>query len=184
MRPKNWGELLQSSRRALTRTCPRSDLRQRNQQLSLLSPFPSLLAFGRSGLFGPPLCGGSAPATPPPTTCLADLVSILVTGAQSKVSSQTTSRQSPADSNPALSPRPRACPAFLQKPINDFSHRWHGFPARLFPPQNRDALGGKGPVDPAQMRTLPSERSRTDRAVSASTCLRFWLSDGNIHYDS
>ena len=29
---------------------------------------------GRSGLFGPPLCGGSAPATPPPTTCLADLV--------------------------------------------------------------------------------------------------------------
>ena len=25
----------------------------------------SLLAFGRSGLFGPPLCGGSAPATPP-----------------------------------------------------------------------------------------------------------------------
>ena len=25
----------------------------------------SLLSFGRSGLFGPPLCGGSAPATPP-----------------------------------------------------------------------------------------------------------------------
>ena len=32
---------------------------------SLLTPLPSLLAFGRSGLFGPPLCGGSAPATPP-----------------------------------------------------------------------------------------------------------------------
>ncbi len=56
------GELSQSSGRALTRTCPRSDLRQRNQQLS---PLHSLLAFGRSGLFGPPLCGGSAPATPP-----------------------------------------------------------------------------------------------------------------------
>ena len=32
---------------------------------SLFTPLPSLLAFGRSGLFGPPLCGGSAPATPP-----------------------------------------------------------------------------------------------------------------------
>ena len=32
---------------------------------SLLTPLYSLLAFGRSGLFGPPLCGGSAPATPP-----------------------------------------------------------------------------------------------------------------------
>ena len=32
---------------------------------SLLSPLSSLLAFGRSGLVGPPLCGGSAPATPP-----------------------------------------------------------------------------------------------------------------------
>ena len=31
----------------------------------LLSSLYSLLAFGRSGLFGPPLCGGSAPATPP-----------------------------------------------------------------------------------------------------------------------
>ena len=32
---------------------------------SLLTSLYSLLAFGRSGLFGPPLCGGSAPATPP-----------------------------------------------------------------------------------------------------------------------
>ena len=32
---------------------------------SLLTPLYSLLAVGRSGLFGPPLCGGSAPATPP-----------------------------------------------------------------------------------------------------------------------
>ena len=35
---------------------------------SLLTSLYSLLAFGRSGLFGPPLCGGSAPATPPPKT--------------------------------------------------------------------------------------------------------------------
>ena len=38
---------------------------QRERVFSLLTPLPSLLAFGRSGLFGPPLCGGSAPATPP-----------------------------------------------------------------------------------------------------------------------
>ena len=36
-----------------------------SEALSLSSPLPSLLAFGRSGLVGPPLCGGSAPATPP-----------------------------------------------------------------------------------------------------------------------
>ena len=41
---------------------------------SLFTPLPSLLAFGRSGLFGPPLCGGSAPATPPPTTPAASSV--------------------------------------------------------------------------------------------------------------
>ena len=35
---------------------------------SLLTSLYSLLAFGRSGLVGPPLCGGSAPATPPPKT--------------------------------------------------------------------------------------------------------------------
>ena len=59
---QNGGELSQSSGRALTGNCPRSDLRQRNQRLS---PLHSPLVFGRSGLVGPPLCGGSAPATPP-----------------------------------------------------------------------------------------------------------------------
>ena len=45
----------------------------------------SLLAFVRSGLFGPPLCGGLRPRNAPsPTTCLVDLVSLFVTGAQSK----------------------------------------------------------------------------------------------------
>ena len=76
--------------------------------LFFLSPLHSLFAFGRSGLFGPPLCGGSAPATPPPKTCLIDLVSIFVTGAQSKELRQTTSRQSHpvpagAGTRPALS---------------------------------------------------------------------------------
>ena len=48
---------------------------QTKRRRSLLTPLLSLLAFGRSGLFGPPLCGGSAPATPPllqhasPTWC-------------------------------------------------------------------------------------------------------------------
>ena len=40
---------------------------------SLLTLLPSLLAFGRSGLFGPPLCGGSAPATPPPVRAVASV---------------------------------------------------------------------------------------------------------------
>ena len=35
---------------------------------SILTSLYSLLALGRSGLVGPPLCGGSAPATPPPKT--------------------------------------------------------------------------------------------------------------------
>ena len=42
-----------------------SSCRQMKWRFSLLTALPSLLAFGRSGLFGPPLCGGSAPATPP-----------------------------------------------------------------------------------------------------------------------
>ena len=45
-----------------TIAAPRSTLRQKKRRLS---PLPSLPAFGRSGLVGPPLCGGSAPATPP-----------------------------------------------------------------------------------------------------------------------
>ena len=46
-------------------TDPRHRTRQSRGHLSLLSPLHSLLSSGRSGLFGPPLCGGSAPATPP-----------------------------------------------------------------------------------------------------------------------
>ena len=118
-----------------------------------LTPNPCPLTpavFGRSGLFGPPLCGGSAPATPPPTTCLIDRVSILVTGAYSNVSSQTTSRQShPIPAGAGLVPafasaptgglrrtaRPGACTAPRPKTVYNANHRWRRFPCRLFPPQ-------------------------------------------------
>ncbi|MCY3993992.1 MAG: hypothetical protein OXF50_22405, partial [Caldilineaceae bacterium] len=76
---------------------------------------------------------------PSPTTCLVDLVSIFVTGDQSKELRQTTSRKSnrisadaglvPAQCHPINVPhrtaRPCACPASLQKPVNNSSRRWH-----------------------------------------------------------
>ena len=51
--------------RPLPPASSQSNLQHRKPCHSLLTPLHSLLAFGRSGLFGPPLCGGSAPATPP-----------------------------------------------------------------------------------------------------------------------
>ena len=95
----------------------------------------------------PPLCGGSAPATPPPKTCLIDLVPIFVTGAQSKEFRQTASRQSPnqshADKTAALSPhsspltpRPRVCPASLLEPVCFFGRPWLEFPASLSHPKS------------------------------------------------
>ena len=141
-----------------------------------LSPHPSPLSprsFGRSGLFGPPLCGGSAPATPPPTTCLIDRVSIFVTGAYSNVSSPTTSRQSHqipvcAGLVPALalSPTdarhrtagPGACTASRPKTVIDSSHRWRRFPARLIPPQIWDAPPCAGAPPPQRPRSY-SRRS-------------------------
>ncbi len=114
-----------------SKPCPahRSNLRPGKWLLS-----PEFL--GRSGLFGPPLCGGSAPATPPPTTCLVDLVSTLVTCAQSKGFRQTPSRQShqipvgagpvPAFASPPTdgthdNVRPGASPASIQN-LPDYSH--------------------------------------------------------------
>ncbi|MDE0462628.1 MAG: hypothetical protein OXH93_09475, partial [Caldilineaceae bacterium] len=90
--------------------------------------------------------------------CLIDRVSIFVTGAYSKVSSQTTSRlshQIPVGDGlvPALAPaptdgrhrtaRPSACTASRPKTASNSSHRWRRFPARLFPPQIWDAHEGK-----------------------------------------
>ena len=49
-------------------TQPQSVRDAERSERSFLSPLSSLLSprfSGRSGLFGPPLCGGSAPATPP-----------------------------------------------------------------------------------------------------------------------
>ena len=143
--------------------------RQSKWCFSLLTPLYSLLAFGRSGLFGPPLCGGSAPATPPlPTTCLADLVSLFeqvpsrksfakprpasprANLAQTKPRhSLLTPLHSLLASVPALAPsptagrhrtaRPGACPASRPKTAYISSHRRHGFPARLSPSQIWDA---------------------------------------------
>ncbi|MCY4081713.1 MAG: hypothetical protein OXF54_15825, partial [Caldilineaceae bacterium] len=77
---------------------------------------------------------------PRPTTCLIDRVSLFVTGAYSKVSSQTTSRQShqiptgaghvnalahsPTDGLHRTA-RPGSCTASRQKTVNYASHRWH-----------------------------------------------------------
>ena len=70
---QNGGELSQSSGRDQAMATPRSILRQPERRLRLLTT--DFCSFGRSGLVGPPLCGGSAPATPPllqhasPTGC-------------------------------------------------------------------------------------------------------------------
>ena len=116
---------------------------------SVLFPLSSI--FWAVGPIRPSLVRGLRPRNAPSTTtCLADLVSTLVTRAQSKVFSQTTSRQSHqiqvgAGLVPALEPSPTdgrhrtagpgACTASRQKTMNNSSHRWHRFPARLFPPQ-------------------------------------------------
>ncbi|MCZ0940982.1 MAG: hypothetical protein OXJ55_20245, partial [Caldilineaceae bacterium] len=91
-----------------------------------------------------------------PPYCLPDRVSIFETGALSKVSSPTGSRQShqiPVGAGlvPSLAPapteerrrtaRPGARTASRPKTVNNPGRRWHGFPARLFPPQIWDAHG-------------------------------------------
>ena len=63
-----WGRTLVKLRQPRSHDQP-STLIEVTEVFSLLTPLPSLLAFGRSGLFGPPLCGGSAPATPPQMPC-------------------------------------------------------------------------------------------------------------------
>ncbi|MCZ0941301.1 MAG: hypothetical protein OXJ55_21865, partial [Caldilineaceae bacterium] len=65
---------------------------------------------------------GGAPPPQTPPYCLPDLVSTLVTGAQSKMSSQTTSRQShqiPVG----------ACPVPLEKPDHNIACHRRAFPA-------------------------------------------------------
>jgi len=58
---QNGSELPHASGRSGSPTISRSTLSQKKRQFSLLTPLHSLLAL----LGGPPLCGGSAPATPP-----------------------------------------------------------------------------------------------------------------------
>ena len=62
---KTGGKLSFSSGSNQTADSSHSGFSLTKRLYSLLSPLHSLLAFGRSGLVGPPLCGGSAPATPP-----------------------------------------------------------------------------------------------------------------------
>ena len=145
---------------------PRSFLRQTKRCHSLLSTLSSAFLGGRA-YSALPCAGAPPPQRPPPTTCLADLVSIFVTGAHSKDLPQTTSPQVPEPislrqycrtfssllstlSSPLCLPshaqltdstvRPGLGPALrlAKKTLNNSSHRWHGFPARLFPPQNWD----------------------------------------------
>ena len=80
---------------------------QHGEDVSLLTPLPSLLAFGRSGLFGPPLCGGSAPATPPllqhASSTWCDIRN------RCRIDSDSPNHVPPAPSTPR-SRRPCACP--------------------------------------------------------------------------
>ncbi len=101
--------------RVATEPGPVRDQRQGKKD-AFSDHYPLTTAVVRSGLFGPPLCGGSAPATPPPTTCLIDLVSTLATGACSTEFRQPTIRRPfqfpvgaglvPALALPPVSPSP------------------------------------------------------------------------------
>ena len=148
---QNGGELSYTSASNGSAPNPRSTLSQRERQFSLFAPLPSLLAFLGGRAQTPSLVRGLRPRNAPsPTTRLVDLVSISVTGLQSKEFPQTTSRLShqlsvgaglvpdlapPPIGGPHDKARPGTCPASLQQPVNNFNHRCHGFPARLFPPQ-------------------------------------------------
>ena len=91
--------------------------------------------FGRSGL-RPSLVRGLRPRNAPgPTTWLVDLVS---TSQPDRWPIERITPD-PCTHSSSLSPRPCACPASLQKPVNNFSHSRHEFPARLFPPLIWDA---------------------------------------------
>ena len=117
------------------------------------------LLFWAVGPIRPSLVRGLRPRNAPgPTTCLADLVSTFGTGACPKGVRHTTflqPRQFPVGAGlvPALArltdglhheARPGACTASRQKTLSNFRHRWHGFLARLSPPQIWDAPRSHG----------------------------------------
>ena len=143
----------------------RSPLSQRKRQFSLLTPLHSLLAFGRSGLFGPPLCGGSAPATPPPKTCFIDLVSIFVAGAQSKEFRQTTSRQSPQI--PVGAPLVGALdrPTPIASPINPSRPCTAPLVPALRPPQNLQTNSATTVTIPAPDCLHPKSGTHPQRSL-------------------
>ena len=119
---------------------------------SLLFTLSSFL--GRSGLFGPPLCGGSAPATPPLNHAVPHRpgVSIRnrchVEGVQPDpvppvptdprrcrpCSYQSNSMLTITPPQKSRRGRPCACPVPPQEPANYLSHRGRPFPVRLSSP--------------------------------------------------
>ena len=152
---QNGGELSHASGSSRAAPISRSNLNQRKRQFSLLTSLHSLLVLMGGRPQAASLVRGLRPRNAPgPITCLIDRVPVFATGAQSTEFLRPRSLQShripvgaglvPALAHhPIYGPRdksqPGACLPSLQEPVNDSSHSWHEFPARLFPPQFCDA---------------------------------------------